>query len=51
MLVCYARELKEGFSEYAEEVVKITVPLLKFYFEDGILLLVNIQSNMHDISS
>lgn len=37
MLVCYARELKEGFAEYAEEVVKITVPLLKFYFEDGIL--------------
>ena len=36
MLVCYARELKEGFSEYAEEVVKITVPLLKFYFEDDI---------------
>ena len=35
MLVCYARELKEGFAEYAEEVVKIMVPLLKFYFHDG----------------
>lgn len=37
MLVCYARELKEGFAEYAEEVVRTMVPLLKFYFEDGIL--------------
>ncbi|CAC5392691.1 IPO5 [Mytilus coruscus] len=36
MLVCYARELKEGFAEYAEEVVKTMVPLLKFYFEDDI---------------
>lgn len=36
MLVCYARELKEGFAEYAEEVVKIMVPLLKFYFHDDI---------------
>ena len=34
MLVCYARELKEGFSEYTEQVVKIMVPLLKFYFHD-----------------
>ena len=37
MLVCYARELKEGFAEYSEDVVKIMVPLLKFYFNDGIL--------------
>ncbi|XP_048745456.2 importin-5-like [Ostrea edulis] len=36
MLVCYARELKEGFAEYAEEVVRIMVPLLKFYFHDDI---------------
>ncbi|KAK3095190.1 hypothetical protein FSP39_011221 [Pinctada imbricata] len=36
MLVCYARELREGFAEYAEEVVKIMVPLLKFYFHDDI---------------
>ena len=35
MLVCYARELKEAFSEYTEEVVKLMVPLLKFYFNDG----------------
>ena len=35
MLVCYARELKEGFAEYAEQVVKIMVSHLKFYFHDG----------------
>ncbi|CAB3990565.1 importin-5, partial, partial [Paramuricea clavata] len=28
MLVCYARELKGGFADYAEEVVKIMIPLL-----------------------
>ena len=37
MIVCYARELKEGFAEYTEEVVKLIVPLLKFVFHDGIL--------------
>nr|CAG4643007.1 EOG090X00U8 [Ilyocryptus agilis] len=36
MLVCYARELKEAFSDYTEEVVKLMVPLLKFYFHDGV---------------
>ncbi|XP_039251343.2 importin-5-like [Styela clava] len=36
MLVCYARELKEGFANYAEEVVKLMVPLLKFFFHDGV---------------
>lgn len=34
MLVCYARELKEGFAPYIEQVVKLMVPLLKFYFHD-----------------
>uniref|UniRef100_A0A671UIF1 Karyopherin (importin) beta 3 n=1 Tax=Sparus aurata TaxID=8175 RepID=A0A671UIF1_SPAAU len=38
MLVCYAKELKEGFVEYTEQVVKLMVPLLKFYFHDDILL-------------
>uniref|UniRef100_A0AAQ5XZA6 TOG domain-containing protein n=1 Tax=Amphiprion ocellaris TaxID=80972 RepID=A0AAQ5XZA6_AMPOC len=28
MLVCYAKELKEGFVEYTEQVVKLMVPLL-----------------------
>lgn len=36
MLVCYARELKEGFAPYAEEVAKLMVPMLKFYFHDGV---------------
>lgn len=36
MLVCYARELKEGFVNYAEEVVSLMVPMLKFYFHDGV---------------
>lgn len=35
MLVCYARELKDGFASYTEEVVKIMVSHLKFYFHDG----------------
>lgn len=37
--VCYAKELKEGFVEYTEQVVKLMVPLLKFYFHDDILLM------------
>ena len=36
MLVCYARELKEHFVEYAEETVRLMVPMLKFYFHDGV---------------
>ncbi|XP_049976984.1 importin-5-like isoform X2 [Alexandromys fortis] len=36
MLVCYAKELKEGFVEYTEQVVKLMVPLLKFYLHDGV---------------
>ncbi|CAH1781938.1 unnamed protein product [Owenia fusiformis] len=36
MLVCYARELKEGFAAYAEQCVHIMIPLLKFYFHDGV---------------
>ncbi|XP_065645184.1 importin-5 isoform X3 [Hydra vulgaris] len=36
MLVHYARELKEGFADYTEQVVKIMVPLLKFYFHDTV---------------
>jgi len=36
MLVCYARYLGEGFADYVEEVVKLMVPLLKFYFHDGV---------------
>jgi len=36
MLVHYSRELKDGFADYTEEVVKIMVPLLKFYFHDTV---------------
>ena len=36
MLVCYARELKEHFVEYAEQTVWLMVPMLKFYFHDGV---------------
>lgn len=39
--VCYAKELKEGFVEYTEQVVKLMVPLLKFYFHDDILQFLN----------
>eukprot|EP00058_Branchiostoma_floridae_P007832 XP_002593320.1 hypothetical protein BRAFLDRAFT_119588 [Branchiostoma floridae] len=38
MLVCYARELKEAFADYTEQVVKLMVPLLKFYFHDVVRL-------------
>ncbi|CAG0896808.1 unnamed protein product [Darwinula stevensoni] len=36
MLVCYARELKEGFAPYAREVLNLMVPLLKFLFHEGV---------------
>ncbi|CAF1188329.1 unnamed protein product [Rotaria sp. Silwood1] len=36
MLVCYARELKEGFVNYVEETTKLMVPLLRFYFHEGV---------------
>jgi hypothetical protein len=36
MLVCYAKELKEGFAQYTEEVTRLMVPLFKFYFHDGV---------------
>lgn len=38
MLVCYARELKQGFVNYVEETTKILIPLLKFYFHEGVRL-------------
>ncbi|GFR15019.1 importin-5 [Trichonephila clavata] len=37
MLVCYVRELKEGFADYIEDTAKLMVPMLKFYFHDDIL--------------
>ncbi|XP_023601082.1 ran-binding protein 6 isoform X2 [Myotis lucifugus] len=36
MLVYYAKELREGLVEYTEQIVKLMVPLLKFYFHDNV---------------
>jgi len=36
MLYCYAAELKEGFFPYVDEVTKLLVPLMKFYYNDGV---------------
>lgn len=36
MLICYARELGAGFQPYAETVLELAVPLLKFYFHEGV---------------
>jgi hypothetical protein len=41
MLVCYAKELKEGFVNYVEETTKLMVPLLRFYFHEGIFFYFN----------
>lgn len=34
MLVVYAKDLKEGFAEYAPSITKIMVPHLKFFFHE-----------------
>lgn len=34
MLVVYAKDLKEGFVDYAEPVATIMVPHLKFFFHE-----------------
>lgn len=36
MLVTYARELKGGFADYVEQTAHLMVPMLKFYFHDGV---------------
>lgn len=36
MLICYARELGPAFQPYVENVLEIVLPLLKFYFHDGV---------------
>jgi hypothetical protein len=36
MLCCFAYELKEGFCQYVDQVSKIMVPLLKFYFNEEV---------------
>jgi hypothetical protein len=39
MLVCYAKELKEGFVDYTEETTKLMIPLLRFYLHKGKIFL------------
>ncbi|CAG8482986.1 1549_t:CDS:10, partial [Ambispora gerdemannii] len=36
MLICYARELGAAFQPYVDNVLEIVLPLLKFYFHDGV---------------
>ncbi|KAI7854692.1 armadillo-type protein, partial [Circinella umbellata] len=36
MLVSYARDLGAGFLPYVPQVLEIALPLLKFYFHDGV---------------
>ena len=36
MLCCYADELKEGFFPYVEEVCKIMIPMLSFFFHEDV---------------
>ncbi len=36
MLICYAREMGAGFHPYVERVLSIVVPLLSFYFHEGV---------------
>jgi len=36
MLFCYASELEEGFFPYVDEVSKLLVPLMRFYYHDGV---------------
>jgi len=36
MIYQYAAELKGGFFPYVQKVAEILVPLLKFYFHDGV---------------
>ncbi|TPX44882.1 hypothetical protein SeLEV6574_g04238 [Synchytrium endobioticum] len=38
MVICYARELGAEFDRYVDAVISIVVPLLKFYFHDGVRL-------------
>lgn len=38
MIYSYAAEMKEGFFPFVEEVSKLTVPLMTFYYHDGVRL-------------
>lgn len=36
MLICYAQEMGAAFHPYVPKVMGMVVPLLKFYFHDGV---------------
>jgi importin-5 len=36
LLVCYAKEIKQGFAPYVEEVARLMIKLSKFYFSDEV---------------
>lgn len=36
LLVCYAKEIKQGFLPYVEEVARLMIKLSKFYFSDEV---------------
>ncbi|OMJ17419.1 Importin subunit beta-3 [Smittium culicis] len=36
MLICYSRELGAGFEPYAKSVLDLILPMLKFYFHEGV---------------
>eukprot|EP01119_Soliformovum_irregulare_P006133 TRINITY_DN1791_c0_g1_i1.p1 TRINITY_DN1791_c0_g1~~TRINITY_DN1791_c0_g1_i1.p1 ORF type:complete len:1082 (-),score=281.10 TRINITY_DN1791_c0_g1_i1:40-3285(-) len=36
MIFCYASELEEGFFPYVDETTKLLVPLLRFFYHDGV---------------
>ncbi|TPX30988.1 hypothetical protein SmJEL517_g05575 [Synchytrium microbalum] len=38
MVMCYARELGAEFDRYVDTILSIVIPLLKFYFHDGVRL-------------
>jgi hypothetical protein len=36
LILCYVTELKESFFPYVDQVAKLFVPLIKFYYHDGV---------------
>ncbi len=36
MIICYAKEMGAAFAPYANDVMNIVIPLIKFYMHDGV---------------
>ena len=36
MLLCYAQEMGGLFHSYVEQIMNMVIPMLKFYFHDGV---------------